>query len=100
MQWEIWASATVLTGIDQVRMFEEVVREDDELSHEGSESEFFAFTPREETEVEVTEHRVVARGNQGGLVKDRADRRAAAEDVALTAELTAVVVRRTDLGRV
>jgi len=40
----------------------------------------------------------MAGGNKCGHVKDRADLRAATEDVALTAELTAVVVKGSDAG--
>ena len=75
-----------------------MVGEDDEFSHEGGESEFFSFAPSEETEVERFEDRVVAGGDEGGHVKDRADVGAAAEDVALTAELTAVVIKGSDAG--
>ena len=75
-----------------------MVGEDDELTHEGSESEFFGFTASEETQVERSEDRIVARGDERGHVKDRADLRAATEDVALTAELTAVVVKGSDPG--
>jgi hypothetical protein len=75
-------SATVLARKDKVRVFEEVVGEDDELSHEGGESEFFRFAASEETEVERSEDGVVARSDERGHVKDRADLGAAAEDVA------------------
>ncbi len=40
----------------------------------------------------------MAGGDERCHVKDRADRRAAAEDMALTAELTAVVVKGSDAG--
>jgi hypothetical protein len=73
-----------------------VVGEDDELSHEGREGEFLGFAASEETEVKRSEGRVVARGDERGHVKDRADLGAAAEDVAVTAELTAVVVKGSD----
>ena len=36
-------SATVLDGKDKVRVFEKMVGEDDELSHEGGKSEFLAL---------------------------------------------------------
>ena len=91
-------SATVLGRKSKFRIFEEVVGEDDELSHEGSESEFFWFATSDETEVERSEDRVVPGGDEGGHVEDRADLRAAAEDMALTAELTAVVVKGSDAG--
>jgi hypothetical protein len=93
---EAKGSATVLDRKDKVRVFQQLVGEDDELSHEGGESEFFSFSPSEETEVERPEDRVVARSDERGHVKDRADLRAAAEDVALTAELTAVMVKGSD----
>jgi hypothetical protein len=89
-------SATVLGRKDKVRVFQELVGENDELSHEGGESEFFSFATSEETEVERSEDRVVAGGDERGHIKDRADLRAAAEDVALTAELTAVAVKGSD----
>ena len=73
-----------------------MVGEDDELSHEGGESEFFRFATGDEAEVERSEDRVVAGGDESGHVKDRADVRAAAENVALTAELTTVAVKRSD----
>ena len=73
-----------------------MVGEDDELSHESGEGEFFGFAAIEETEVEGSEDRVVAGGDERGHVKDRADLRAAAEDMALTAELTAIVVKGSD----
>jgi hypothetical protein len=91
-------SATVLDGKGKVGIFQEVIGEDDELSHEGGEGEFFRFATSDETEVERSEDRVVAGGDEGGHVKDRAELRAAAEDVALTAELTAVVVKGSDAG--
>ena len=72
-------SATVLGRKDKVRVFQQVVGEEDELSHEGGESEFFSFASSEEAEVERFEDRVVAGGDERGHVKDRADRRAAAE---------------------
>jgi hypothetical protein len=75
-----------------------MVGEDDELSHEGGESEFFGFAAIEETEVEGSEDGVMAGGDEGGHVEDRAQLRAAAEDVALTAELTTVVVKGSDAG--
>ena len=75
-----------------------MVGEDDELSHEGGESELFSFAPSEETEVERSEDRVVAGGDERCHVKDGADLRAAAEDVALTAELATVVVKGSDAG--
>jgi hypothetical protein len=75
-----------------------VVGEDDELSHEGGEGEFFGFAASEETEVERFEDRVVAGGDKRGHVKDRADLGTAAEDVALPAELTAVVVKGSEAG--
>jgi hypothetical protein len=81
-----------------LRICEELVGEDDELSHEGGESEFFCFAASEETEVERSEDRVVAGGDERGHVKDGADLRAAAEDVALPAELAAVVVKWSDAG--
>ena len=80
-------------------MFEQVVGEDDELSHQGGESEFFGFATIKETEVERSKDRVVAGGDERGHVKDRADLRAAAEDMALTAELTAVVVKGSDASK-
>ena len=73
-----------------------MVGEDDELSHEGSESEFFGFAASEKTEVERSQDRVVAGGDERGHVKDRADLRAAAEDVTLTMELAAVVIEGSD----
>jgi hypothetical protein len=51
-------SATVLDRKDKVGVFQELVGEDDELSHEGSESEFFGFAASEETEVERSEDRI------------------------------------------
>ena len=75
-----------------------MVGENDEFSHEGGEGEFFGFAASEETEVERSEDRVVARGDERSHVEDRADLRAAAEDVALTAELTTVVVKGSDAG--
>jgi hypothetical protein len=91
-------SATVLGCKDKVGAFQEVVGEDDEFSHEGSEGEFFGFAAIEETEVERSKNRIVAGGDERGHVKDRADLRAAAEDMALTAELTTVVVKGSDAG--
>jgi hypothetical protein len=79
-------------------MFQQLVGEDNELSHESGESKFFGFAASEETEVERSEDRVVAGGDERGHVKDRADLRAAAEDVALPAELTAIVVKGSDAG--
>ena len=76
-----------------------MVGEDNELSHEGSESEFFGFAASEETEVDGSEDRIEAEGDERGHVKDRANLRAAAEDVALSAQLTAVVVKWGDTGQ-
>jgi hypothetical protein len=75
-----------------------VVGEDDEFSHEGGEGEFFGFAAIEKTEVKRSEDRVVAGSDEGGHVEGRAELRAAAEDVALTAELTTVVVKGSDAG--
>jgi hypothetical protein len=46
-----------------------VVGEDDKLSHEGGEGEFFSFATSEEAEVERFEDRIVAGGDgsQGDL---------------------------------
>src|SRR5947207_11404135 len=66
-------SATVLDRKDKIRVFEEVVGENDELSHKGGESEFFGFATIEEAEVERSEDRVVAGGDERGHVKDRAE---------------------------
>jgi hypothetical protein len=76
-----------------------VVGEDDELSHEGGEGEFLSFAAIKETEVERFQDRIVAGGDERGHVEDRADLRAASEDVALTAELTAVVVKGSNAGK-
>ena len=89
-------SATVLDSKRKVGIFQQVVGEDDEFSHEGGEGEFFGFAPIEEMEVERSKDRVVAGGDERGHVKDRADLRAAAEDVTLTAELTTVVIKGSD----
>jgi hypothetical protein len=70
-----------------------LVGEDDELSHEGGESEFFGFAASEETEVEGSKNRVVAGGDESSHVKDRADLRAATENVALSAELVTASIR-------
>jgi hypothetical protein len=86
-------AATVLERKSKFGTFEQVVCEDDEFSHEGGESEFFSFAPSEETEVGRSEDRVMAGGDKCGHVKDGADLRAAAEDVALPAELATVVVK-------
>jgi hypothetical protein len=75
-----------------------VVGEDDEFSHEGGESEFFGFTASEETEVERSQDGIVTRGDERGHVENGADLGAATEDVALTAELTAVAVKGSDPG--
>jgi hypothetical protein len=91
-------SATVLERKSKFGTFEQVVGEDDEFSHEGGESEFFGFAPSEETEVERSEDRAMGGGDKCGHVKDRADLRAAAEDVALPAELATVVVKGSDAG--
>jgi hypothetical protein len=77
-------------------MFQQLVREDNEFSHEGGESELFGFAASENTEVERSEDRVVAGGDERGHVKDRADLGAATEDVTLAAKLTAVVVKWSD----
>lgn len=77
-------------------MFQQVVGENDEPSHEGREREFFRFATGEAPEVEWSENRVVTGGDESGHVNDRAELRAAAEDVALTAKLTTVAVKRSD----
>lgn len=59
-------SATVLGRKDKIRIFEQVVGEDDELSHKGGEGEFFGFAASEQTEVERSEDRVVAGGDERG----------------------------------
>ena len=91
-------SATVLSCKDKVWAFQETVGEDDELPHESGESKFFCFASKEKTKVERLKDRVMAGSDEGGHVEDRAELRAAAEDVALTAELTAVVVKGSDPG--
>jgi hypothetical protein len=42
-------SATVLGGKGEIRIFQQLVGEDDEFSHQGGESEFFGFATIEET---------------------------------------------------
>jgi hypothetical protein len=51
-----------------------VIGEDDELSHDGGESEFFGFATSEETEVERSEDRVVPGGDEGGHVGEKGER--------------------------
>jgi hypothetical protein len=76
-------------------VFEHLIGEDDELSLQGGESEFFGFaTSEDEAEVERSEDRVVAGGNERRQVKNRADLRTAAEDVALTAEPAMAATQR------
>src|SRR5438045_8177667 len=89
-------SATVLGRKDKVRVFQELVSEDDELSHEGGKGEFFGFATGEETKVEHSKDRIVAGGDERGHVKEGTDLRAAAEGVAVTAELAAVAVKGSD----
>lgn len=68
------------------------------LSHEDGEGKFFGFARGEEAEIEGFEDWVVAGGNQGGHVEDRADLGAPSGDVALAAELAAVAIKGSDAG--
>ena len=92
----IKGSATVLSCKDKVGIFQEEVSEDDKFAHEGGEGEFFGFAVGEEAKVEGFENRVVARGDQGGHVKNRADLGAAASNMALAAMLAAVTIEGSD----
>src|SRR5438045_8404643 len=83
-------SATVLGRKDKVRVFQELVSEDDELSHEGGKGEFFGFATGEETKVEHSENRIVAGGEERGHVKEGTDVRGAAEDGAGRGEVADV----------
>ena len=53
-------SATVLGNEGKVGIFEEVIGEDDELSHEGGEGEFLGLARGEVTLVERAQDGVVA----------------------------------------
>lgn len=53
-------SATVLGSKVKFGIFEEMVGEEDELSHEGSESKFLGFAGGEEAEVERSKNGVMA----------------------------------------
>ena len=57
---EIPGSATVLGSKVKFGIFEEMVGEEDELSHEGSESKFLGFAGGEEAEVERSKNGVMA----------------------------------------
>src|SRR5438045_9080144 len=78
-------SATVLGRKDKVRVFQELVSEDDELSHEGGKGEFFGFATGEETKVEHSEHRMVAEGDACRRGKGGRGPRAAAEGAGVPA---------------
>ncbi len=79
-----------------MRIFQEIVSEEDELPHEHGKGEFFGFAGSDEAEVEGFEDGVVAGGNQRGHVKDGANLGASTGNLAAAAELAAIAVKRSD----
>ena len=64
----------------EVGIFEEAIKQDDELSHDGGESDHLLFTSGEEALVEVLQDGIEAGGAEGGHVKGVAHRAASTGD--------------------
>ena len=90
------ALATVSSGKDKIRIFQEPIEQDDEFSHDGGEGEFGGFSVGSESLVKVSEDGIVVAGSEGGHVKDATHGGPATDDVSLAAVLPAVVVERRD----
>ena len=75
-----------------------MVGEDDELSHEDGESEFFGFAGGEKTLIEGSKDGVVAGGDQGAHGEDRTHLGAPAGEASFAAELAAVAIEGSDSG--
>ena len=69
----LFESATVLRGKGKVRIFQEVVCEDDEFSHESCEGKFFRFSSVEKALVESLEDGVKSGSHESCHVENRAD---------------------------
>ena len=77
-------------------MFEEVIEEDEEFAHDGGEGEFGRFVGGAQVEVESAQDVVGAGGAQSGHVEGVAQPEAAAGDVALIAQVAAIVIKGSD----
>ena len=73
-----------------------MVEEEEELTHSGGESDLCGLTAGAQLLVESTEKGIGTDGTEGGHVDGTTQAVAAAGDVALTLELTAIVVERSD----
>jgi len=92
-------SATVLSRKGESGIFEEVIGEDDEPSHEHGEGDFLGLAGSDEAEVKRFQDGVMPGSDERGQIEDGAHLRAAAGDVALAAELATVVIERSDAGQ-
>ena len=75
-------------------IFKEVVHEDDELAHAGSEGDQGFFTSGPESLIKVFQDPVMTHGTQGGHVEGTANRASTATDVAPARQVATVAIIR------
>src|SRR5271156_2520521 len=73
----------------KVRIFEDVIHEDDEFAHDGGQGDFGGFASGPEPLIELFELMIRAGRDQGGHVERAADGRASPADTAAAMPLTA-----------
>lgn len=81
-----------------MRIFDEVIEEDDELPHDGGEGDFLGLTGGDEALIKLFKDGVEARGDSRGHVEDTAYFYSAAADRSSSSESAAVAVIRSDSG--
>src|SRR5215213_10574031 len=81
-----------------MRIFEGGIEEDEEFAGDGDEGHFAGFAGGFEFEKEGFEDLVFANGGEAGEIEEATGGSAPAGDVALAAELAAVVVERGEAG--
>src|SRR5690242_9042717 len=86
-------------GKGKVRVFEQMVHEDDQLTHHGSEGDFAGFSGGNEPLIKRLEQMVAAAGRQGGHVKGSPHFGSATTDATLACPLSAVSVIRAESGQ-
>ena len=93
------APATVLICKLEFVIFEQVVHEDDELSHAGRQSHQRFFAGGAQAGIKLFEDAIMADGAQGGHVQCTPDGAAAAADMALALEVATVPVIGRDASQ-
>ncbi len=83
----------------KVGIFEDLVHEDDEFAHDGSESDFGGFAGGAQTEIKYFEVGVAAGGDQGGHVKSPAHGWSASSDSSPPFPTTALAGVRRQSGQ-